>query len=129
MHPGADQLDERHDWFDGDAGPVVRPYAVTQGRVPAPNGVDVVAFVVATGAAAPSSARFQPEHHALVDAAGEPLPLAELASRVNLPLGVVRVLLGDLRSAGLIALYEPSGSGRLRNVDVLKAVVHGLRAQ
>lgn len=129
MRPEPERSDERHDWFDGDAGPVVRPYTVTQGRVPESNSVDVVAFIVATAATPPSSAGFQPEHCAIVDAAAEPLPLAELASRVNLPLGVVRVLLSDLRSAGLISLYEPSGAGRLRNVDVLKAVVHGLRAQ
>jgi hypothetical protein len=71
----------------------------------------------------------QPEHHAIVAAAWEPIPLAELASRVDLPLGVVRVLLGDLRSAGLICLYDPPAAEREHHVDVLKAVVHGLRAR
>jgi len=38
-------------WLDREAGPVVRPYAVTQGRV-APTGgeIDMMAFVVATSA-------------------------------------------------------------------------------
>jgi hypothetical protein len=117
------------DWWDGEAGPVVRPYAVTKGRVPAPSPLDVVAYVVATPMAEPPRMPLQPEHHALIAAAWEPVPLAELAARVDLPLGVVRVLLGDLRSAGLISLYDPPAAGRPHHVDVLKAVVHGLRAR
>ena len=116
-----------HDWMDSDAGPVVRPYTVTQGRVSPTGRVDVVAYVVATAGGAPA-ARLQPEHHAIVAAAGRPIPVAELAAHINLPLGAIRVLLGDLRSAGLVSLYEPPAAIRSRN-DVLKAVVHGLRAR
>lgn len=116
-----------HAWLDSDAGPVVRPYAVTQGRVSPAGRVDVVAYVVATQAKA-SVARLQPEHYAIVKAAARPIPVAELAARIDLPLGAIRVLLGDLRSAGLVSLYEPPAATRPRN-DVLKAVVHGLRAR
>ncbi|GAA0797200.1 DUF742 domain-containing protein [Spirilliplanes yamanashiensis] len=116
-----------HAWLDSDAGPVVRPYAVTQGRVSTTTRIDVVAYVVATGGKA-SMARLQPEHHAIVKAARRPVPVAELAARIDLPLGAIRVLLGDLTSAGLISLYEPPAATRSRN-DVLKAVVHGLRGR
>jgi hypothetical protein len=114
------------DWYDGDAGPVVRPYAVTQGRVSAVDALDVVAYVVATGRTT-TAMHLQPEHHAIIDAARTPVPVAELASRTDLPLGVVRVLLGDLRSAGLISLHQPSTAPRSQQADVLKAVIHGLR--
>jgi DNA-binding transcriptional ArsR family regulator len=123
----AEKAVREHAWLDSDAGPVVRPYAVTQGRVSPTGRVDVVAYVVATAGAAPPS-RLQPEHLAIVAAAGRPIPVAELASRIDLPLGAIRVLLGDLRSAGLVSLYEPPAATRSRN-DVLKAVVHGLRAR
>ncbi|GAA2630467.1 DUF742 domain-containing protein [Paractinoplanes durhamensis] len=118
-----------HDWLDHDAGPVVRPYAVTQGRV-APTGgaIDMMAFVVATTTESRPGARLQPEHHAIVAAAWEPIPVVELASTLDLSVGVVRVLLGDLRSAGLISMYEPPAASRPHDVDVLKAVVNGLRA-
>jgi hypothetical protein len=45
----ADPRRAPHDWLDYDAGPVVRPYAMIQGRI-APSGgeFDLVAFVVAT---------------------------------------------------------------------------------
>jgi hypothetical protein len=124
----ADPLRVPHDWLDNDAGPVVRPYAMTQGRV-APSGdeFDLVAFVVSTGDEAPG-ANLQPEHHAIVAAAGEPISVVELASSLDLSIGVIRVLLGDLRSVGLISMYEPSAATRPHDVDVLKAVVNGLRA-
>ena len=116
-------------WLDREAGPVVRPYAMTQGRV-APTGgeIDMMAFVVATSAETEPAARLQPEHHAIVAAAWEPIPVVELASTLDLSVGVVRVLLGDLRSAGLISMYEPPAASRPHDVDVLKAVVNGLRA-
>ncbi|HEY0002051.1 MAG TPA: DUF742 domain-containing protein [Actinoplanes sp.] len=116
-----------HDWLDRDAGPVVRPYAMTQGRVASSDEFDLVAFVVATPAPA-LQAGLQPEHHAIVTAACEPISVVELAAGLDLSIGVVRVLLGDLRSAGLISMYEPPAASKPHDVDVLKAVVNGLRA-
>ena len=126
----SDRPGARHDWLDTDAGPVVRPYTMTQGRVPPAGGAfDLVAFVVATvPATGPDAPHLQPEHHAIIAAAWEPVSVAELASRLDLALGVIRVLLGDLRSAGLISLYEPTAASQPHDMNVLKAVVNGLRA-
>jgi hypothetical protein len=116
-------------WLDHDAGPVVRPYAMTQGRVAPSNGeFDLVSFIVATAPEAIAGAGLQPEHHAIVAAAWEPISVVELASALDLSIGVIRVLLGDLRSAGLISMYEPPAASQPHDVDVLKAVVNGLRA-
>jgi hypothetical protein len=128
----ADNPRQPHDWLDREAGPVVRPYAMTQGRVaPSTSEFDLVAFVVATDSGHPAVGPvggLQPEHHAIVGAAWEPISVVELASTLDLSIGVVRVLLGDLRSAGLISLYEPPAASVPHDVDVLKAVVNGLRA-
>ena len=125
----ADPVRAPHDWLDHDAGPVVRPYAMTQGRV-APSGgeFDLVAFVVATMPGTPATPQMLPEHHAIIAACWEPVSVVELASKLDLAIGVVRVLLGDLRSAGLVSLYEPPAATQPHDVDVLKAVVNGLRA-
>jgi hypothetical protein len=119
-----------HDWLDRDAGPVVRPYAMTQGRVaPKDNGFDLVAFVVATLPNRRNTPmQLQPEHQAIIGAAWEPVTVVELAAKLDLSIGVVRVFLGDLRHAGLISLYEPPAAFKPHNIDVLKAVVNGLRA-
>jgi hypothetical protein len=124
-----DPVGAPHDWLDSDAGPVVRPYAMTQGRV-APSGgeFDLVAFVVATMPETAPQPHLLPEHHAIIAACWEPVSVVELASKLDLAIGVVRVLLGDLRSAGLVALYEPPAATQPHDVDVLKAVVNGLRA-
>lgn len=120
----------QHDWLDAEAGPVVRPYAVTAGRVrPATGKFDLMAFVVAgpPGAGEPQVS-LQPEHRAIVAMTQRPLSVAEVAARLDLAVGVVRVLLGDLLAAGLISLYEPPETAGLPNEDILRAVVEGLRA-
>ena len=113
-------------WMDDDAGPVVRAYAVTGGRVrPVAGGFDLVAFVVAKGGTPPS--HLSPEQRAILAASREPLSVAEVAAKLNLALGVIRVLLGDLLAADLISMYEPPAARR-HDEDILKAVVNGLRA-
>lgn len=117
-----------HDWLDVDAGPVVRPYAVTGGRVRPIGGFDLVAFVVAAPLDRIDLLPLQPEHRAIVEIAQQPVSVAELASQLDLALGVVRVLLGDLLTDGLVASYEPQTSAKIPDDDILKAVVNGLRA-
>ena len=126
----ADPLRRPHEWLDLEAGPVVRPYALTRGRVtPSGGAFDLVAFVVTTSPQAPSGFHPQPEQWAIVSAAADmPITVVELASKLDLSIGVLRVLLGDLRSAGMITLDEPPAAERPHDLNVLKAVVHGLRA-
>jgi hypothetical protein len=119
-----------HDWLDEEAGPVVRPYTMTGGRArPAAGGFDLVAFVMAgppeqlTG-----RAQFQPEHRMIMEMAQEPISVAELSAHLDLALGVVRVLLGDLLAGGMIEMYEPPASSNFPDENILKAVANGLRA-
>ena len=128
MRPGDEGAGPEHYWLDGDAGPVVRPYAMTGGRVrPAAGGFDLVAFVVARPYHGPLPVHLQPEHRAILDVARGPLSVAEIAAHLDLALGVVRVLLGDLLAERLIAMHEPDTAG-LPDENILKAVVNGLRA-
>jgi hypothetical protein len=119
-----------HDWLDDDAGPVVRPYTMTGGRVqPVAGRFDLMAFVVAgpppdDGEQSPP----QPEHRAILALAQRPISVADLAADLNLPVGVVRVLLGDLLASDRISMYEPPASRQFPDDDILKAVVNGLRA-
>lgn len=118
-----------HSWLDRDAGPVVRPYAMTGGRTHSTAaGFDVVALVTArAGLSAGDVVGLQPEHRSILSYAREPLAVAEVASQLDLPLGVVRVLLGDLLHQGLISMYEPP-QGRVPHDGLLRAVIDGLRA-
>lgn len=101
-------------WLDDAAGPIVRPYAMTKGRT-APRGVrlDLVTILVTTGRAPSEQMRVSPEQRRLLILAGRPSTVADLASEIDLPLGVVRVLLGDLLQQGLLAVQpmrrQPAG--------------------
>ncbi len=119
----------QHEWLDAAAGPVVRPYTLTGGRVPPVDGFDLVAFVLATPAAdAAGLPGLQPEHRRLVELARTPAVLADLAADLDLAVGVVRVLLGDLLARGLVAVRQPPAAPHLPDDNILKAVVSGLRA-
>jgi len=116
-------------WFDQEAGPVVRPYAVTKGRTLPDSGdsfglLDVVA---ATGERSPEHFRPGPEHRRMLSMCRRPVPVVDLTSEIDLPLGVVRVLLGDLASKGLLrvvsAQRQPVPDQRL-----LRIVLDGLQS-
>jgi hypothetical protein len=126
--PGAEGGTVEHTWLDHAAGPVVRAFAVTRGRArPVVGTFDLVAHVVAVNPGSVRPAHLQPEHHLILTLAMEPASVAKIATELDLALGVVRVLLGDLIQEGLIAMYDPPGGADALADDVLQAVLHGLR--
>jgi hypothetical protein len=119
--------DER--WLDAAAGPVVRPYALTQGRTrPSGEAFDLVATVTATLARVTDPGGLGPEHISVLRLAHAPTTVVDIASDVDLPLGVVRILLSDLREVGLVTIQAPVPV-KVRQVDknTLREVLHGLR--
>ena len=115
-------------WFDQEAGPVVRLYALTRGRGrPAGRVLDVVDVVAAVGSAATHGPWLPPEHRRLFDMCGSPIAVAELASETGLPLGVVQILLSDLHQRSLISVVRPARE-HAGDENVLRKVLDGLRA-
>ncbi|MGW0881530.1 DUF742 domain-containing protein [Streptomyces sp. NPDC002671] len=121
-------------WCDDEAGPLVRPYAMTGGRSrPGHTGVcfDLVAFV-ALDPAAPGlcdETALGPEHHRLIELCRrETQSVAELAADTELPVGAVRVLLGDLVELGCVTVSRPGPTARLPDARILREVIEGLRA-
>jgi hypothetical protein len=121
-------------WYDSEAGPLVRPYAMTGGRTePGPTGVkfDLIALVTLDPGAAGTDddALLGPEHRALVDLCRpETQSVAELAAGADLPVGVVRVLLGDLLELGRVTVSRPVPPAQLPDERILREVIEGLRA-
>ncbi|MFF5022973.1 DUF742 domain-containing protein [Streptomyces collinus] len=130
--------DGRHEqgsrWYDGEAGPLVRPYAMTGGRTqPGPTGVrfDLIALVTLDPAApaADDDTALGPEHLALIELCRtETQSVAELAADADLPVGVVRVLLGDLLELGRVTISRPVPPAHLPDERILREVIEGLRA-
>ncbi|MGW8887529.1 DUF742 domain-containing protein [Streptomyces sp. NPDC055749] len=137
-YPAREKADEEDlpgsQWYDAEAGPLVRPYAMTGGRTePGPSGVrfDLIALVDIADdppdAADPPL--LGPEHRALFTLCRrETQSVAELAADADLPVGVVRVLLGDLLEAGQVRVSRPVPPAQLPNERILREVIDGLRA-
>lgn len=126
-------VDDR--WFDDEAGPVVRLYSMTRGRTrPVEEGLfDLISLVTAKepgpDAGAVPAHVLDPEHQTLLAwCRHEPLSVAELGSYTDLPVSVVRVLLGDLYDADLISVTRPVPLAELPDERLLRDVINGLRA-
>jgi hypothetical protein len=115
--------------FQPDPGPFLRPYAMTEGRTE-PTGRDL-AIEDLVGAAGLAGAEPPPwlslEHRSIAVACRETLSVAELAARVDLPLGVTRVLVGDLASQGIVTVHRAPSHAGGPNVALLEQVLHGLQ--
>jgi hypothetical protein len=116
-------------WLDREAGPVVRPYAVTKGRT-LPSGEQsfgLIDLVFATGERPPTHFRPGPEHRQILSLCRRPTPVADVISEIDLPIGVVRVLMGDLAGEGMLRVIltqsEPGTEQRL-----LRMVLDGLES-
>jgi hypothetical protein len=121
-------------WYDGEAGPLVRPYAMTGGRTrPGPTGVrfDLIALVTLDPGAPgiEDDTTLGPEHRTLIDLCRtETQSVAELAADADLPVGVVRVLLGDLLEHGCVTVTRPVPPAQLPDERILREVIAGLKA-
>jgi hypothetical protein len=119
----------RDSWLDSAAGPIVRPYAMTKGRTLPSDGASVglIDVVAATDAQPPEALRLGPEQRQLLELCRQPAAVVDLASDLDLPVGVVRVLLGDLSDYGLVKIL-PRPRGPVSDARLLRDVLDGLQA-
>jgi Protein of unknown function (DUF742) len=115
------------EWLDQAAGPVVRPYALTGGLTrPSGQRFDLLDMVGVVRRAAQSMPPLAPEQAEVLRRCQIPAPLVDLATDLDLPVGVVRILVSDLRERGLVTIHraQPAGVGDLK---ILQEVLDGLR--
>lgn len=106
---------------------MVRPYALVRGRTkPTGESLDVISMAYALRVSVPDPVGLEPEHLALLERCAVPMSVADLASALDLPLGVVRVLLADLRDRELVRIHRPSPE-RITDIRLLREVADGLR--
>ena len=74
----------------------------------------------------PIKTALEPEYVAVIRQCRQPKPVADLASDLDLPLGVVRILLSDMREQGLVVIRPPLRN-RLTDPKLLKDVADALR--
>jgi hypothetical protein len=107
---------------------LARPYLIVRGRT-RPTGVAlaVEALVICTPEGERSLPAVRFEHRELLLLTSEPVSIAELAARLSVPLGVARILVGDLADERLVDVIQlPVSDGP--DVVLLERVLYGLRA-
>jgi hypothetical protein len=109
------------------SGPALRPFLLTSGRVADHTAIAIETQVVATDLGRASASALTFERRDIVTLCTDPLAVAEIAARLRLHLGVVKVLVGDLSTEGYLAVYLPNADAP-QDVDTLLRVIRGLRA-
>lgn len=107
----------------------VRPYTLTRGRTrSARRDLPLEALVRGVGGV-PASPTETPERRRILELATDSiLSVAELSAHLSLPLGVIRVLVGDLADDGLIVVHTgtPQSQTPAANLKVLESVLNGI---
>ena len=122
-----------HDLYDDDAvedARVVRPYALTRGRT-RPGRAHLPMEALVRGVVGAEDPEPTPERRRILELSTESiLSVAELSAHLALPLGVVRVLVGDLADGGLVVVHtgSPSAAPAATNLKVLESVLNGISA-
>ncbi len=108
-------------------GPVVRPYAITGGRArPRHEDLEVEALV-STTSLGELSPNLSYERRAVARLCHDVQSIAEVSARLDLPLGVARVLVADMADEGLVAVHRPAQIGDRPDMALLERVLYGLR--
>jgi hypothetical protein len=111
---------------------VVPVYAFTRGRTrSAGRDLPLEAVVTAAKANTRQGALLQSESLAIVTMCSRPLSLAEIGAALRVPVGVARVLVGDLVNAGYLVAHLPQHTTHDGGPTqaILGRLLDGLRAR
>jgi hypothetical protein len=118
---------------DEPTGSLVRPYAVTRGRTRPKLEIAIEALVETTARGRQVSnggiGNGQEQQYIANLCDGRLQSLAEIAARMQLPLGVARVIIADMASDGLVSVHEPASleNNDAVGTELLERVLSGLR--
>jgi Protein of unknown function (DUF742) len=114
---------------DDEPGSVARPYTITRGRT-RPVGdeeIEVETLVWTTSMAASSPPTMSAHWRSVAHMCQEVISVAEVGARLGVPIGVARVLVGDMAKAGLVYLQRPQHASDHPDIGLLERVLYGLR--
>lgn len=111
-----------------EAGYLVRPYTKTGGRTRSDYDLAIEALVSTSERGKAPDAAVRPEHRSICGLCLDTRSVAEVAAHLRLPLGVARVLIGDMAGMGLVLIHQ-SGMvvGDRPSIEFMERVLSGLR--
>ena len=68
------------------------------------------------------------EQRAIAALCHEILSIAEVSARLHLPLGVIRILVGDMADEHLVIVHRPAQPGDHPDLALLERVLDGLHS-
>jgi hypothetical protein len=108
-----------------------RPYTVTGGRTrSAHDDLELETLVQTVTGIDQRLAGLGVEHRSIAALCREVVSVAEISARLDLLLGVTRVIVGDLAVQGVVVLHRPQATladADLPPVELLERVLHGLK--
>lgn len=107
---------------------MVRPYAWTRGRTKSTVDMRIETMVSTSEHGENIEALTQTEHRSIAEICGEPRSVAEVATLLAVPLGVAKVLLGDMAGLGLVIVHKTAtGGANKAHLMLMERVLSGLR--
>ncbi|ATE58394.1 hypothetical protein CNX65_25720 [Actinosynnema pretiosum] len=128
-YPDAGYADAGHPAEPEDAPSIVRAYSWTGGRTTSTYQLELETLVSAAEWDHPAALGMKAEHQEVIALCGRPRSVAEIAALLKVPLGVAKVLLGDMAERGLIDVHQTISSedGDQPNMGLMERVLAGLR--
>jgi hypothetical protein len=106
----------------------VRPYTWTRGRTKSGLDLAIETLVSTSQRGRDQMGLLQVEHRAVAELCEQTRSVAEVAALMSLPLGVARVLLGDMAGLGVVTVHQTASSaGNLPDLALMERVLSGLR--
>ncbi|HZD23436.1 MAG TPA: DUF742 domain-containing protein [Acidimicrobiia bacterium] len=111
-------------------GRIVRPYTMTGGRTDVGEiPVALEALVAATAEGLRNRSRYQWESAEIIALSRTETAVIELAARLDVPIGVVKVLTADLREQGAVTVTDPPATAEGESyTDLLNKVLDGIKS-
>ena len=106
---------------------VVRPYAITGGRIRDDQDELEVEALVTTTSLGVTSPGLSFEWRTIALLCRDVLSVAEISAKLQLPIGVVRLLIADMADQGLLELHRPAQFGDRPDLALLERVLYGLQ--
>jgi len=103
----------------------IRPFVITGGRTEVHrSGVALDTLISAVADRRPRQLGF--EHRAVIGLCREPISIAEIATSLDLPVGVINVVVDDLLEAEQVVVHHNRATSV--SADVLERILNGVRA-
>ena len=107
---------------------IVRAYAWTRGRTTSQFKLEIETLLTVGDRYRSTDEWLQAEYHSIAALCQQPRSVAEVAALLSIPLGVAKVLLGDMAAQGLLVVHEVAGTdGQGPDLVLMERILSGLR--